>query len=146
MTKCHRFFCLPSVKAVSSTYKLLWGGGGGSWHFKDEHFSQQQLFLVNPIRPENPNINTVLERGLVHVHQKGMEEEEKATRQRQSRLLKGRGTKKVLQNKSQGTCLLSFSFKQLHSKVLTVKTNTTLQCRTQEKTKSQSHRGREEKN
>lgn len=44
-----------------------------------------------------------------------------------------RGTKKVLQNKSQGTCLLSFSFKQLHSKVLTVKTNKKLQCRGRKK-------------
>lgn len=62
-----------------------------------------------------------------------MEEEEKARRQRQARLLTHGGQLKVSQNKSQGTCLLSFSFKQLHSKVLTVKTNTTLQCRGKKK-------------
>lgn len=57
------------------------------------------------------------------------EEEEKVRRQRQARLLKQKGTQRVSQNKGQGTCLLSFSFRQLHSKVLTVKTNTALQCR-----------------
>lgn len=57
------------------------------------------------------------------------DEEEKVRRQMQARLLKQKGTKRVSQNKGQGTCLLPFSFKKLHSKVLTVKTNTALQCR-----------------
>lgn len=100
--KMSQVFCLPSVKAVSSTYKLLWGHGGGShWHFSHEHFPQQPLFLVNPVRPENPNTNTVLERGLVHIHPKGMEAEEKARRQRQARLLThGRELKKSRKTKA----------------------------------------------
>jgi len=54
-----------------------------------------------------------------------------------------RRTKNVLQNKSRGTCLLS-SFKQLHSKVLTVKTNTALQCWSRKKL-NPNHRNAEKK-
>lgn len=53
-------------------------------------------------------------------------------------------TKNVLQNMSRGTCLLSSSFKQLHSKVLTVKTNITLQCRGRKKL-NPNHRDAEKK-
>jgi len=87
--KMSQAFCVSSIKTVSSTYKLFWGVGGGScWLFSDDHFPQQPLFLVNPIRPENSNTNTVLEREIAHFHPKGMEEEEeKAGQQRQARLL-----------------------------------------------------------